>query len=118
MNSGVYVIRCLVTMKEYIGSSNNINHRLSAHRSHLRAGTHQNPHLQRAWDKYGEDNFTFSSVFYCDSDDVLNEEQKILDFMFKLVGTRMDCSILPRIPRRFAQVFQIRLNNEQRFLRQ
>lgn len=55
--AGVYEILCNVTQKVYIGSSRNIRKRLHNHINSLRKGVHHSTHLQRAWDKYGEDNF-------------------------------------------------------------
>lgn len=57
--SGVYAIVCLANGKTYIGSAVCIRKRFNAHRSALRKDEHRNAHLQRAWNKYGEDCFEF-----------------------------------------------------------
>lgn len=62
MTSGIYVIRCKVTGKVYVGSSKNIKVRWRHHRRMLKSGTHHSIKLQRAWDKYGEDAFEFKIV--------------------------------------------------------
>ena len=62
---GVYKIVCLINNKLYIGSSYNIKNRISIHKYKLKAGKHENIHLQRAWNKYGEDNFKFEVVEEC-----------------------------------------------------
>jgi len=55
--SGIYCIRNILTDKRYVGQSIEIEVRLSAHSSSLRKGSHYNSHLQRSWNKYGEDCF-------------------------------------------------------------
>lgn len=62
MPCGVYAICNEVDGRCYYGSSINMNKRLSVHKSSLRGGYHCNAHLQRAWNKYGEDAFSFNSV--------------------------------------------------------
>lgn len=57
--SGIYIITCNVNNKYYIGKSTNCLHRLSQHRIALRENRHHSFHLQRAYNKYGIDNFTF-----------------------------------------------------------
>ena len=57
--SGIYLITCLTTTKVYIGSSKNIYERWKAHKRMLRRGNHDNIHFQRAWNKYGENDFLF-----------------------------------------------------------
>jgi group I intron endonuclease len=61
--TGVYAWICKITMKPYFGSSvDSIRQRVHYHRSHLRRGVHDNEHFQRAWDKYGEENFFFEVI--------------------------------------------------------
>lgn len=78
--TGVYEIKNLVNGKVYIGSTvMSFKKRLNHHRSLLRAGTHKNQYLQRAWDKYGEENFQFSILKVVDECCTLEEEQIYLD---------------------------------------
>lgn len=56
---GVYKITNILDGKFYVGSSKNIESRWYTHRKELNLGCHNNQHLQRAWNKYGEENFTF-----------------------------------------------------------
>lgn len=69
----------MVNGKTYIGSSINMHERLEHHRSSLRKNSHQNPHLQAAWDKYGEHNFEFSVLEVTELENLLNVEQTWLD---------------------------------------
>lgn len=62
--SGVYAITHLATGNQYIGSSRNIARRWYVHRSTLRTNTHHTSRLQRTWNKYGEDAFSFTIIEY------------------------------------------------------
>lgn len=57
--SGIYIIRCKLTGRVYVGSSKNVNSRLKHHISSLRRSRHASWKLQEAWHEYGEDNFEF-----------------------------------------------------------
>jgi hypothetical protein len=76
---GVYEIRCLPTGKIYIGSAVNVRARWSHHQLSLRQGTHRNPHLQAAWNKYGAAGFLFSILELTESVGLLQAEQAWLD---------------------------------------
>jgi group I intron endonuclease len=56
---GIYKIAHRPSGKTYIGSSMDISIRLNSHRRLLINGKHPNPPLQGAWNKYGEDQFSF-----------------------------------------------------------
>ncbi|MBR3231363.1 MAG: GIY-YIG nuclease family protein [Lachnospiraceae bacterium] len=62
MISGIYCIENKENGRAYIGQSVDIKKRWAQHRCDLRAGRHDNEHLQRAWEKYGEECFSFSIV--------------------------------------------------------
>jgi group I intron endonuclease len=68
MESGIYKITNKITQKVYIGLSSNIKSRFRHHRYYLNHSIHSNPYLQKAWDKYGEENFTFEVVEYCEKE--------------------------------------------------
>lgn len=78
--SGIYEIRCLITNKVYIGSAVKLQVRWTRHKYHLNRGTHHSDKLQRAWNKYKQENFKFSVLeFVEDIDNILTYEQKYLD---------------------------------------
>lgn len=57
--SGIYIIICLITLKFYIGCSNQVGRRLNEHKTDLKNNYHDNSYLQNAYNKYGKDNFLF-----------------------------------------------------------
>ena len=67
MNTGVYHILNLVNNKFYIGSTATLGFigRWKTHRNQLRINKHPNPHLQSAWNKYGELQFKFEIIEEC-----------------------------------------------------
>ena len=79
---GVYQILNTVNGKQYIGSTSekSFTRRWNVHFYQLRHGTHDNHHLQYAWNKYGEDVFKFSVLEIVDNpEEVLSREQHYLD---------------------------------------
>lgn len=73
---GIYMIFNEVNQKCYIGQSANIEKRWHDHLNALNNGNHYNTHLQNAWNKYGEENFTFSIVQECKPEEL--DELEIL----------------------------------------
>jgi len=56
---GIYKIVNRNNQKFYIGSSSKISRRWKEHISRLRMNKHHSSSLQKAWNKYGEENFEF-----------------------------------------------------------
>jgi group I intron endonuclease len=77
--AGIYVITNVITGARYYGSAMRVGVRRQRHFYDLRAGSHMNPHLQAAWNKYGADAFTFSVLAYLEKDELLSTEQRLLD---------------------------------------
>lgn len=77
--AGIYQIRNKVNGNRYIGSSVNLFNRFYQHKNLLRANKSHSPYLQNAWNKYGEENFEFIVMIYCDREMVLFYEQIFLD---------------------------------------
>lgn len=77
---GIYKITNLVNNKIYIGSSISLGERWTNHKISLRNNKHDNIHLQRAYNKYGKDNFKFDIIEYVDNVDILiDREQHWID---------------------------------------
>lgn len=91
-NCGVYKITNIANGKFYIGSSWNGKGRWVNHRSRLRHQSHSNPFLQKAWNKYGEENFTFEIIECCERDALLKREQHHLDTKRPFRGTGYNIS--------------------------
>jgi group I intron endonuclease len=79
LNSGVYMIRNKENGKAYIGSSNNIDRRWRTHLNQLNKNCHVNRYLQRSWNKYGSDCFTFEILEACSEEMLIEREQWYLD---------------------------------------
>lgn len=81
---GIYVIKCLANNKLYVGSAVNLISRKSEHFYRLRKNTHGNPHLQNAYNKYGEHNFLFSIIEIVENpEQLIVSEQKNIDILSK-----------------------------------
>jgi group I intron endonuclease len=80
-STGIYVIQQKSSGKKYIGSTkNSFAARWRSHLCELRNNKHHSIHLQRSWNKYGEDDFEFIIVRHVQDDkEVLVEEQRWLD---------------------------------------
>lgn len=79
---GVYRIVNNINYKLYIGSSVHINRRIYTHIQALNGQYHGNVHLQKAWDKYGSENFSFEIIEVIDGteEDIRKREQYWLDY--------------------------------------
>lgn len=73
--AGIYAILQKGTSRHYVGSSLDVSARWSAHRHMLRKGAHHSPHLQRAWDRYGQDAFEFVLLEKVDDPALLVERE-------------------------------------------
>ena len=76
---GVYKITNIVNKKVYIGQSINIKARWKDHIHSLNRGDSRCTLLHRAWNKYGQDNFSFEIVELCDEDMLDDVEIKYID---------------------------------------
>ena len=80
MKNVIYKIRNIINGHYYIGSTVDSRKRFWHHRKNLRNNVHVCVHLQRAWNKYGEDVFKFEIVQKLQSkEDLFPAEQKLLD---------------------------------------
>lgn len=78
---GIYKITNKLNKRYYIGSSVDIQGRLNTHIWALRNNRHENPKLQRSWNKYGERAFTSETIeeFIGTYDDLLLLEDTYLE---------------------------------------
>lgn len=76
MRACIYSIKNNINNHEYIGQTIDFVKRKSKHITALRGDYHCNSHLQRAWDKYGEKNFTFSIIEEITDYSVIGEKER------------------------------------------
>jgi group I intron endonuclease len=70
----------------YWGQSKGLRKRGRVHLNHLKRGDHHNRHLQRSFDKHGEDAFTFEVSLLCPVEDLNMQEQFALDIYHGMPG--------------------------------
>lgn len=83
--TGIYRIENLLNSRCYIGSAASYKgvpsqkgfyYRWGKHIRDLNRGDHRNCHLQRAWNKYGIENFEFSILEFCSPEDCIDKENE------------------------------------------
>lgn len=79
---GIYIIKNTINDKVYIGSAVNIKRRFGDHKSRLKHSKHNNAYLQRAWNKYGKENFKFEVLEFC-AKEILNTREEFYISKFK-----------------------------------
>jgi group I intron endonuclease len=79
MKSGIYSITNLVNNKIYIGSAVDIKKRWRDHRFCFKRQIHHNSHFQSAWNLYGESNFKFEVIEFCDKTILLDREKYFVE---------------------------------------
>lgn len=77
--SGVYSLTNENNGKVYVGSALSVQGRIKGHIRQLKRGKHENPYLQRAWDKHGESSFRFDVIESCDPSQCVIREQHWID---------------------------------------
>jgi group I intron endonuclease len=70
----IYSIENKVNGNCYIGSTVNYKSRWRDHKTTLRHGRHHSFILQKAWNKYGEENFEFKLLLICEKKDKIDYE--------------------------------------------
>lgn len=90
--TGIYKITCLVDNKAYIGQSVSIKRRWATHRRELAAGTHYNQYLQRAYNKYGKNNFVYEILELCPQHK-LNEREQFYISLFDTYKNGYNCDL-------------------------
>lgn len=80
IGGGIYSIRRCNSQRAYIGSAARIHRRWLEHLRSLRRGAHHSVKLQRAWNKYGEDNFRLTIIeIVSDISILIDREQYWMD---------------------------------------
>lgn len=74
LKSGIYKITCSENGRVYVGQAINIKDRWMSHMQCLNRNKHHNIHLQRAWNKYGEECFKFEVIEYCEPSNLNDRE--------------------------------------------
>ena len=80
--SGVYLIKCIPLNKHYVGSSNNVQRRLQTHKRELEAGSHNNLLLQRDYNKFGANSFSFLIILRDIPDNMLTAYEKVMIYKY------------------------------------
>lgn len=79
MKAVIYKIENIINKKCYIGSTINFEERKKYHLWQLSNRRHHSIILQRAWDKYGANNFIIEIIKVTDFNNILQEEQNEID---------------------------------------
>lgn len=90
--TGIYKITCSGNNKAYIGQSVAIKRRWNDHQKALKSGSHYNKYLQRAYDKYGEQSFTYEILELCPKDK-LNEREQFYISVFDTFKNGFNCDL-------------------------
>lgn len=91
-NSGIYQIRNLVNGKIYVGQSVDLYKRKHTHFSMLRWDYRsENVILRKAYKKYGEENFVFEVLVYCEPHELTRYEQGLVDGLNPAYNIRREC---------------------------
>ena len=72
--SGIYMCTCNINGRSYIGQSSDVKLRKCHHLSDLRGNRHFNQHLQSAYNKYKEYNFSWTVLEYCAENELDDRE--------------------------------------------
>jgi group I intron endonuclease len=84
----IYKIQNIVNKKMYIGQTNNPNRRKKRHFSELNCLSHKNTHLQKSWNKYGSNNFTFEIIDKANSFEEILEKEKFWINLYKTIDRK------------------------------
>lgn len=107
MKSGIYYIKCKTNNKIYIGSAKNIKYRFSRHKNDLKKHKHHSPHLQRAWNLYGENSFEFGIIENCNIEEMEIRENHWIN-LFKSYKRKFGFNILKNSKTRLGLVHSIK----------
>lgn len=89
---GIYVITNIESGRKYIGSAVDIKNRWSVHLCHLNSGKHHSKKLQRAWDKYGSELFSFSVLERVNDVNLLIEREQFYIDQLTCIKSSYNCN--------------------------
>jgi group I intron endonuclease len=92
LRTGIYEIFCVKNSRRYIGSAVRLSHRWRLHYTQLQSGKHHSRHLQRAWNKYGEESFVFRVIEQCSRENLISREQHYIDALCPEFNSRPNAS--------------------------
>lgn len=107
---GIYKICNIKNGKFYIGSSVNIRKRRTNHLYRLEAGNSSSPILQRAFNKYGRDNFEFSVLEFCDDGVLISREQYWIDLLSPQYNSIKNITVPPMSGRKHSKKSLIKMS--------
>jgi len=84
----IYSIKNTINEAIYIGSTKNFSKRKKTHKNSLIKNKHHSIHLQRAWNKYGEENFKFEIIEECEINKRVYREQYYIDTLKPIYNCR------------------------------
>ena len=93
-SAGIYQIRNVETNQIYIGSAVNLKRRWGTHKTALKKNKHHSTILQNSYNKYGINNFKYTILIICSTDNLLMYEQRCLDTLnpyFNVCKTAGSC---------------------------
>lgn len=100
-SKGVYSITNIINNKIYVGSAvRSFRIRWNTHKSELKRNVHKNIHLQRAYNKYGKENFVFEIIEEHESEFCISAEQYWINMLdtcnskygYNILGNAHNCS--------------------------
>jgi|GEM_PF-3174999 len=106
---GIYRIYFIDSDKSYIGLSKGFKSRRVQHLRVLKQGNHYNIHLQRAFNKYGEDNFRIELIEECDKTELKQKEKEYIkiydsfDNGYNLTTGGEDCNLSDDVKKRISE---------------
>lgn len=111
MKGNIYQILNKINGKRYVGSTINIKERFLNHIYLLKSKKHHSILMQRAFDKYGIDNFEFSVlVSNIDLNSIMQEEQKEIDIKSEYNVNKKAC-----LPPRYDKI-SVLYNNDGEYI--
>ena len=111
--SYIYIILNKINGKFYIGSTCSFERRKKEHINSLNNGVHHSMYLQRAWNKYGMENFDFRIVQVCSKESVRTYEQYWLDSFqsyLPIFGYNMNCKVDSRLGRPMSHEARLKMS--------